>query len=126
MKYTLRNDGRIKSRKGIRELFDAGRSFSVFPFRVIWLVADENDGSPVKILVSVARKKWKRAVDRNRIKRLIREAYRLNSHILSDVMKTRGKQVSVALIFIGEKMPVYKLTEEKIILILQRLAKRAV
>lgn len=62
----------------IGKLFAEGNAFLVHPFRIVYRLSDEELDSPLKILISVPKKKIKKAVNRNRIKRLIREAYRLN------------------------------------------------
>ena len=62
----------------IGKLFAEGNAFLAHPLRIVYKLSDEKTDSPLKILISVPKKKFKKAVDRNRIKRLIREAYRLN------------------------------------------------
>ena len=82
MRFTYSKDEKLKKRKLIKELFDNGKAATVFPLRVIYLKKDHNGNFPVQTGVSVSKRNFKRAVDRNRIKRLMREAYRLNKHIL--------------------------------------------
>lgn len=69
---------RLSSLKQIKAVFDNGSSFLLYPYRVIYLNSPIQMPYPATLLVSVPKKKFGRAVDRNRIKRLIREAYRLN------------------------------------------------
>lgn len=70
----------------IEKMFAGGsRSFSVFPLRVVYLPVEELE-APVSILVSVSKRRFKRAVKRNRVKRQIREAYRMNKHGLLAVL----------------------------------------
>lgn len=59
-----------------------GASFYSFPYRFIWVVNPDVSPFPVQVLIAVSKKKFKRAVDRNRIKRLTREAYRKHKHLL--------------------------------------------
>ena len=69
---------KLKSKKTIERLFNEGRSITVYPLRLVYLETEFNDSSILKTGVSVSKKHHKTAVSRNRIKRLLREAYRLN------------------------------------------------
>ena len=80
MLNTLHKSERLDKKKVIDKMFSGGaRSFSVFPLRVVYLPVEELE-APVSILVSVSKRRFKRAVKRNRVKRQIREAYRKNKH----------------------------------------------
>lgn len=78
MKFTFKKKEKLKSQKLIEKLFLEGKSISVFPLRMLYLQTDFEDGSKLKTGVSASKRNFKKAVDRNRIKRLLREAYRLN------------------------------------------------
>jgi ribonuclease P protein component len=78
MKFTYPKKEKLKNQKLIEKLFLEGKSISVFPLRMIYLQTTFEDGSKLKTGVSVSKRNFKKAVDRNRIKRLLREAYRLN------------------------------------------------
>lgn len=77
---------KLKSKKSIDLLFSKGKSVSKYPLRLVYAEADENymDGEMLKIGVSVSKKYFKHAVDRNYFKRILRETYRLNQHLLRD------------------------------------------
>jgi len=77
LKYSKKN--KLKSKKLIELLFSEGKAVTVFPLRLVYLKTEFDDGSALKAGVSVSKRLHKNAVDRNRIKRLLREAYRLNS-----------------------------------------------
>ena len=79
--HCLKKEERLSGRKSVETLFAEGhQSFSAFPLRAVFLATEE---SGVRILVSVSKRHFKRAVRRNRIKRQIREAYRLNKEMLN-------------------------------------------
>ncbi len=77
-KYTFPKRERLCSIKSIDSLFSGGESFIAYPLRVVYRIETENDETQrsASLLISVSKKKFKRAVKRNRVKRLIREAYR--------------------------------------------------
>ena len=75
-KYTKKD--KLKSKKVIDRLFTEGKSISVYPLRLVYLKTEYEDNGIIKTGVSVSKRLHKTAVDRNRIKRLLREAYRLN------------------------------------------------
>ena len=78
MKFTFNKKEKLKSQKLIEKLFNEGKSVTVFPLRMLYLKTTHDDGSTIKTGVSVSKRNFKKAVQRNRIKRLLREAYRLN------------------------------------------------
>lgn len=78
MKFTFPKKEKLKSQKLIEKIFLEGKAVTSFPLRLLYLKTDFEDGSKIKTGVSVSKRNFKSAVDRNRIKRLLREAYRLN------------------------------------------------
>ncbi len=84
IRYTFCKEEKLKKKKRIAFLFEKGKSFHQFPIRWVYLAATEKDVSdfPIQVGFSVSKKKFKSAVKRNRIKRLMREAWRLNKHHL--------------------------------------------
>lgn len=121
-RYTLGKQERLKSRKQIEFLFKEGKSFSVSPLRLYYTVhtlpvAD----CPLLFGVAVGTRNFKKAVDRNRIKRLIREAWRLQKNELQQKLKQDNKQLHVFFIFTGKEVPDYKLIAEKTAVALQKL-----
>ena len=75
---SFKKEERLCNIKLIEKLYHTGSSFLVYPFRIIWLSSETNSEFPVQVLISVPKKKFKRAVDRNLLKRRIREIYRLH------------------------------------------------
>jgi ribonuclease P protein component len=90
---------------------------------VYYLYDGEKEDQGARVLVSVSKKKFKKAVDRNRIKRIVREAFRKNKAVLYDYLQENNKSLWLGLIYSGETILSYQETERKLILILQRLTK---
>ncbi len=89
MQYTYPKSEKLKSKKRIERLFDEGKSVKAFPLRMVYMPVEELTNSrgqavPLQVGVSVSKRNFKLAVSRNRIKRLMRESYRLHKHILTD------------------------------------------
>ena len=78
----FRKEERLNQEKLIKELFDKGSSFYVFPFKVFWSKTSVESSTTHQVLFSVPKRNFKRAVDRNLLKRRMREAYRLNKRSL--------------------------------------------
>ncbi len=106
-KLTLGKNERLKSRKQIELLFNEGKKFSITPFRVHY-VFNELANPPLQFGVGVSNKNFKKAVDRNRIKRLVREAYRLQKNTLFQKVKEKKGQLNVFFIYNGKEIPEYK------------------
>ncbi len=121
---TFTKDERLSSRKLIEQVAKDGTSFLVHPFKVIVLNTSIESNYPAQVMMTAPKKRFPRAVDRNRIKRLMREAYRKNKHTLYTALNEQNKKLAIMLIYVGAELPEYKLTEDKIILILQRLSKQ--
>lgn len=168
---TLKRSEKLKSRKSIELLFRQGKSFSVFPFKVFYLVsayhpagpstdlpagsgyrpagpstdlparsASRATGGPADLPAGAASRRagnpaplqtgfgvsarlFGKAVDRNRIKRLSREAWRLQRHPLSGVLREKGLSMTLFLIYTGKQLPDYQTVTQKIGVILQKLMK---
>lgn len=86
MSFSYPKKHKLKSKTSIDLLFSKGKSVSKYPLRLVYAVADEKhmDGELIKMGVSVSKKYFKRAVDRNYFKRVLRETYRLNQHLLRE------------------------------------------
>lgn len=121
-RFTFKKEERLSSKKLIDELFRSGSSFYLYPFKVQFLPALDAGMNTVQILVAVPSKNFPHAVDRNRIKRLTREAYRLNKNGFNNSLKQQQKRLLVAFIYTAKKTEPFVLVNEKMILILKRLS----
>lgn len=106
----------------INKLFSNGKAFIVYPLRVVYSVEQNSTDVPVKVLVSVPKKRFKRAVKRNRLKRLMREAYRLNKSILAEKCIEKNFAVQVAFNYVSDDEMDFKAIQSKMQLALQRIA----
>lgn len=121
VKQTFRKQERLKSSKMIRVLFTSGNAFLAHPFRVNWIMTDEKRQYPGRILVSVSKKNFRKANERNHIKRLVREAYRKNKYILIDFLEEQSLSCDFSFVYIGKTTMEYSQLEKKIIILLKRL-----
>jgi len=118
--FTLKKDERLKRRKIIEQLFSEGRAVTAFPIRMQYKMVDQLM-VPLQAGFSVSSRNFKRAVDRNRIKRLMREAYRLQKLPLEEALQTKQQQLALFLIYTGKELPVYALVKEKVEVVLKKL-----
>lgn len=94
----------LKSKSIIENLYSNGSSVTAYPLRAVFITLPTKEEQPTaQILINVAKKRFKHAVDRNLIKRRIREAYRLNKHILTEELEREGKKIAVAILYIDNK-----------------------
>lgn len=116
--FTLGKTERLKSRKLTELLFSEGNKFTIAPFRIHYsfTIAEKSSLHPIAIRfgVGVSKRNFKKAVDRNRIKRLIREAYRLQNKILKEKLQEKENRLSVFFIYTGKELPVYQDVFEKV------------
>ena len=117
MDYTFKKLEKLKSKKKIEQLFLEGSSVTAFPLRLMYLQSSFKDGTNIKISVSVSKRNFKKAVDRNRIKRLMREAYRLNKNSYFNNITT---QYALMILYIGTDKPKFKTLETKIKLLFEQ------
>jgi ribonuclease P protein component len=120
--FTYNKKEKLKSKKQLGKLFAEGKSFSVFPIKAFYAFADEQDNI-IKTGVGVSSKNFKKAVHRNRIKRLLREAYRTEKLPLHIYLSSNKKQLALFLLFVDKVMPQYNLLKTRMKLCIERLIK---
>jgi len=125
---TFRKDERLCSRTLIEKLFhkEGSRSMAAFPLRLVYMkTATEEAESLPKVLISVPKRCFKRAVKRNRVKRQVREAYRKNKQVLVESLReTGGQGLVMAFIWLDDKLWDTAEVECKVANLLQRLAEK--
>ena len=124
-RHTFKKSERISIQREIDCLFKQGDAFISYPLRVIYLKQKPFSGTTVAILISVPKKKIKLAVKRNRIKRLIREAYRLNKTCLINHLQEKDCGLLIAFLFVGNEICCWNTIEESMQKALKILVEKA-
>lgn len=127
--YTLGKEERICSKKLIEKLFKGGRSKSMvaYPLRVVYAqkADDEGESVPAQMLVSVSKRHFKHAVDRNRVKRQVREAYRKHKHTVTQALEAKGGgRLMMAFVWQDNALHDTAEVERKVQNLLTRIAER--
>jgi len=117
MSYTFPKKEKLKSRKLIDQLFAEGKSISNFPIKLIYLQSELPEDVRIQTGVAVPKKNFKSAVKRNRIKRLLREAYRLNKQ---RVFNNSEGNYAFLFLYLGKEIPIFSQVEKSIQEILQK------
>jgi ribonuclease P protein component len=111
----LKKSELLRSRKLINSLFQNGYAFFHYPIQVVVIRKTYDADIPVSILFSVSKRKFKKAVDRNQLKRLMREAYRKNKTGLWNFLSKENYSLMIAFIYTGSKVMTYAQIENKVI-----------
>jgi len=123
---TFKKQERIVSNKLIETLFEKGdsQSLATFPIRTVYALQEHSEkGASVQILISVPKKRFKHAVDRNRVKRQIRESYRKHKTVVTDSVP-EGKQLLIAFIWLSDRHFGSDEIEKRIVSLLRKMADR--
>ena len=129
MKNKFCKEERLCNRKTIDFLFTANDKikFTEFPFMVIAKESvNDNQKFPAQMMVSVSKRKIRLAVNRNLMKRRMKEAYRLHKNDFYKALKSQNKELILCFIFLGNKPVPYESIEQKIIVLLNRLTEQSV
>jgi len=115
---------KLKSRKQIELLFAKGKSISAFPVKVFYLPVDHTPVHPVQVGVGVSARIFKKAVDRNTIKRRMREAYRLHKLPIHEHLVAQQKSVAVFILWIDKQMPTTAALQDLMPAVIEKLIKQ--
>ena len=109
----------------IGKMFEGGvsKSFSIFPIRVVYMPIEQGEVSAT-ILISVSKRRFKRAVKRNRVKRQIREDYRKNNFFFLDGQQNKGQRLAIAFIYLSDELVATAELEEKMKTALSRISEK--
>jgi ribonuclease P protein component len=125
IRYTLTKEDRLCSEKIIAGLFQPGFFVQSYPLRIHFaFVPLPTPGIPLQVMFTVSKKRFKKAVDRNRIKRLMREVYRLNRHPLTDALTTADKTLALSMIYTGQQLPDFAALKKEFNLCIQKIIKQ--
>lgn len=125
--HGLSKSERIVSQKLIDTLFKGGgKSMAAYPLRLVYMPIKTDDDKPhAEIMVSVSKRHFKRAVKRNRCKRHVREAYRLNKHIVYAALNEKeSKAMALAFIWMSDELQEYAAVERSMVTLLNRMVEK--
>ena len=113
---------RLCSKKSLDLLFKKGSSFLLYPYRATFFLSEEAHRVPAQVVINVAKKRYKHAVDRNLVKRRTREAYRLQkSSLLYSVLQNEPKLLLLSLQYVGKEIYPYAFLEKRLAQLLKKL-----
>jgi len=118
---TFKKKERLKGRKEIEALLRKGKSKKIDDIQIRWVEFNNNNDPTAKVLISVPKKIFKKAVDRNLLKRRMREAYRRNKNQLIEHFSSNNKSINLMFIYYAETINTYSEIENKIVLLLKGL-----
>lgn len=119
---TFKKKERLSLNNRINVLFDSGNSINIFPLKILWLPSAEPLEYPAQVLFTVSSKRFKRAVDRNHIKRKLKEVYRLKKSQFYEELKKQHKQLLVCVLYTGHDAdPPAEILADKLLQGMERL-----
>ncbi len=122
MRATFKKVERLSGKTVLADLFKNGKSVKAFPFVLLYKAYESDKDFPARLAISIPKRKVKSAVKRNRIRRMVREAYRLQKQPFYDVLKSHHQQLAMLIIFVGNEATLESnLVHEKISRLLARL-----
>lgn len=122
-KYTLKKSERLKKRDLIQRLFQEGKSMNKFPLKLLFLEADERLKHPALFGVTIPKKLFNKAVDRNKLKRRVRESYRIIKPELYKKLDALDKQFIFMFIYTSREKEEWKRIDSSVQYLLERFLK---
>ncbi len=124
--FSLYKSEKLCSQTAVSRLFAGGLSVKSYPLRAVFAVSNRADGAPARFLITIPKKKIRKAVDRVQMRRRVREAYRLNRQYLVPLLREREIKVDIAFIYLSEEKKDYALIEQKMQSLLTQIAEKTV
>lgn len=122
---TFAKKERVSGKTRIEKIFTSGNAFLVYPFRVVYYVYESGHSVNMPaLLISIPKKRLKRAVQRNRMKRLTKEVYRLNKSALDTSKLSEGYSVDIAVIYVADKLLAHSVIEKSLVRAIKDVSKR--
>ena len=113
---------RLSRKSTIEKLYAEGRSVAAFPLRAVYLPLEPEDNEPTaSILIAVSKKRFRHAVDRNLVKRRLREAYRLNKHSFIEELQQRNCRMAVSILYLDKQHHSYSYLQSRLKKLLQAI-----
>jgi len=113
---------RLSRKSVIERLYTEGRSVAAFPLRAVYLPLAPEEGEPaVSVLIAVSKKRFRHAVDRNLVKRRLREAYRLNKHPFVEALQQNGRRMAVSILYLDKQHHAYSHLQARLRKLLQMI-----
>nr|MBC7612907.1 ribonuclease P protein component [Pseudopedobacter sp.] len=122
--YSFQKEERLCSKKLLKKLFNSGSSFLLYPFRVTWIHSSSLDQDfPVQLLTAVPKKRFRSSVDRNAIKRKIKEAYRLSKgqYLYPEL---QNNKILLSLNYVGNQIHDFDFIQKKLLATFSLLLKK--
>ena len=114
IKQTFTKAERLCSKREIDRLFAEGQSFILFPYSIRWHIETGKSGDVAsRVLINVSKRRFRHAVDRNRVKRLMRECYRIHKHKLNEYIESRGLSITLSINYIHKEIMNYTMLCQK-------------
>jgi len=122
--FTLGKNERLKSRKSIEQLFNEGKKINLSPYLIYFIsspITGDLNGFPIQFGVGVATRNFKKAVDRNRIKRVTKEAYRLQKIPLQEKLQKKNIRLNLFFIYTAKELPEYNEVYKQMEVVLKKI-----
>ena len=124
-KQTFGKQERLKSSLAIQELLKNGQTISSFPFKIYWRqTADLHQGYPAKTAILIPKKKFRRAVDRNLMRRRIRDVYRRNKYLIYEPLEEKNMNIILVILFLSDEFISFEKLSAAICKLLGKLAEK--
>lgn len=123
MDQTFGKAYKLCSKKVMQTVFESGASLKKYPLKLVYKTTELPTEKPFQVALSVPKRKFKRAPDRNRVKRIIREVIRKNKSSLETILTTNNQQIAIFIIYIGQDVLSYAEIEIKLVRLLDKLVK---